>query len=301
MNNHQTPSLEDPWKSICPDKIRIVIIYETLADGMRGKRFCDQVIAKVDNGQDLAVDVHVWSLNMLKIPEILNAEGIAAATADVVILSVTDPKSLPRQLKDWIAMWTSLGKGRHPFLAALFSKTVSGNPSAHEEMRRVAMREGVHLFFRMDRRNDRTLGPPADDHVLVVDDDEGCSLLAGKMLEILGYHPDFASDGAEAVGSFLPGKYSAILMDVVMPVMDGLDATKAILEVEAAAGPHVPIIAMTANVTAGERELCFAAGMDGFLSKPFRKADLAEKLDWSKRHCFTGEDHEPGGSLEETV
>ncbi|MEI6492143.1 MAG: response regulator [Verrucomicrobiota bacterium] len=301
MNNYQKQELEDHWNSIHPDKLGVLIIYETFADGMSAKRFSDQVIAKVDNGQSLAVTVNIWSLNMLESPEILNLADIAAATADVVIISVTDTKSLPGQLKDWIAMWTSLGKGSHPFLAALFSKAVNGNACIHEEMRRVAMREGVHLFFRTDHGHDRTLGPPADDHVLVVDDDEYSCVLVGKMLEGLGYHADFASDGAEAVESFLPGKYSAILMDVTMPVMDGFGATRAILEIEKAAGGHVPIIALTANVMTGDQELCLAAGMDDFLSKPLRKAELAGKLDWNRRYFVKAGNHESDCYLEETV
>ena len=301
MNRHHSQCLEDPWDLIRPDKVGVVIIYEAVADGVRAKRFSDQIIAKVDNGQDLAVDVNVWSLNMLRIPKISNLAGVAAATADVVIISVTDATRLPGPIKAWIAMWTSLGKGRHLFMVALFANPVSGNSSVREEMRRVAMREGVHLFFQMDHGDDRRLEPPADDHVLVVDDDECSSVLAGKMLQILGYHPDFASDGAKAVASFLPGKYSAILMDVTMPVMDGLDATRAILEIEAVEGEHIPIIAMTANVMPGDRERCLAAGMDDFLPKPFHKTDLAEKLDWTKRHCLTGMDHKSVCYLEETV
>ena len=67
-------------------------------------------------------------------------------------------------------------------------------------------------------------------------------------------------------------------MDVAMPVMDGLVATGKIREVEAATEFHVPIIAFTANVMPGDRERCLAAGMDDFLTKPFKKAELAAKL-----------------------
>ncbi|MFZ4777828.1 MAG: PAS domain S-box protein [Terrimicrobiaceae bacterium] len=114
--------------------------------------------------------------------------------------------------------------------------------------------------------------------VLVVEDDRGSRMLAGKMLEALGLLPEFAADGEGALQAFVPGKYFAILMDMSMPVMDGLEATKKIREVEAAAGSHVPIIALTANVMTGDRERCLAAGMDDFLSKPFKKDELAAKL-----------------------
>jgi CheY-like chemotaxis protein len=95
----------------------------------------------------------------------------------------------------------------------------------------------------------------------------------------LGYLVEFATNGKEAIDTFSPGKFAAILMDMRMPVMDGLDATKKIREIEAAAAAvRVPVIALTANVMPGDSGRCFAAGMDNFLAKPFKKADLAAKL-----------------------
>lgn len=114
--------------------------------------------------------------------------------------------------------------------------------------------------------------------VLVVDDLEESRTLVGKVLQQLGYEAEFAKNGNEAVKAFAPGKYSAILMDIAMPGMDGPDATRRIREIEAATGSHVPIIALTANVLAGACEKCLAAGMDDFLGKPFTKSGLAAKL-----------------------
>jgi PAS domain S-box-containing protein len=113
---------------------------------------------------------------------------------------------------------------------------------------------------------------------LVADDDNASGVVAVKMLQNLGYQADFVADGAKAIEAFAPGKYSVILMDVSMPVMDGLVATGKIRKIEAGTGFHVPIIAFTANVLPGDRERCLAAGMDGFLSKPFGKEELAAKL-----------------------
>jgi len=112
--------------------------------------------------------------------------------------------------------------------------------------------------------------------VLVVDDDRISRMLAGKMLQSLGCQAEFALDGAEAVQACVPGKYLAILMDMAMPVLGGLEATKKIREIES--GSRVPIIALTANVMPGDRERCLAAGMDDFLSKPFKRDDLATVL-----------------------
>ncbi|MEI8387859.1 MAG: response regulator, partial [Verrucomicrobiota bacterium] len=119
---------------------------------------------------------------------------------------------------------------------------------------------------------------PAGDLILVVEDDKASGVIAVKMLQNLGHHVEFVTNGAEAIEAFSPGKYSAILMDVAMPLMDGLVATEKIREIEAATGFHVPIIAFTAQAMMGERERCLAAGMDEFLAKPFKKAELAAKI-----------------------
>ena len=71
--------------------------------------------------------------------------------------------------------------------------------------------------------------------------------------------------------------YDAIFMDLQMPVMDGLQASRAIRELEGD-GPRVPIIAMTANAMPGDYETCLKAGMDDYLAKPLRPADLVDKL-----------------------
>lgn len=114
--------------------------------------------------------------------------------------------------------------------------------------------------------------------VLVVEDDKDNSILAGKMLLNLGYSCEFAWNGEEAVAAFEAGKYCAVLMDVVMPAMSWLDAARKIRDIEAEAGGHVPILALTANVMRGDRERCIAAGMDDFLAKPFKRSELAAKL-----------------------
>ena len=140
-----------------------------------------------------------------------------------------------------------------------------------------------HLFIGADGASPSSPGaetpaPHAGHLALVVEDDNASGVVGVKMLQNLGYQAEFVADGAKAVEAFVPGKYSVILMDVAMPVMDGLVATEKIREIEASTEFHVPIIAFTANVLPGDRERCLAAGMDDFLAKPFKRAELAAVL-----------------------
>lgn len=115
--------------------------------------------------------------------------------------------------------------------------------------------------------------------VLVVDDVSANQLVAAKTLQKQGCHADIASNGSEAVAMFQSFDYDIILMDCVMPVMDGYEATAAIRDAEAGTGHRIPIIALTANAVVGEREKCLTAGMDDFLTKPINKKDLLRKID----------------------
>ena len=90
---------------------------------------------------------------------------------------------------------------------------------------------------------------------------------------------DFADNGKEALDMFGSTRYDLILMDVQMPVMDGIKTTTKMREIEKSTGTHTPIIAITANALLGDRESCLAAGMDDYVSKPFRIEKLIELLE----------------------
>src|SRR5437763_11383543 len=90
------------------------------------------------------------------------------------------------------------------------------------------------------------------------------------------YAADFAGDGLRAIAALESGTYDFVLMDVQMPELDGLEATRRIR----ARWPDLPlpIVAMTANAMAGDREACLAAGMTDYISKPIRPAELGAAL-----------------------
>ena len=123
--------------------------------------------------------------------------------------------------------------------------------------------------------------------VLVAEDNRVNLLLIRKMLTVLGLESEAAEDGQICVDMHAARPFDVILMDVQMPVLDGLSATRKIREREQGeGGAAVKIIALTANAMAGDRERCLEAGMDDYLSKPIRLKALAllfEKYSWLVR------------------
>jgi signal transduction histidine kinase/CheY-like chemotaxis protein len=120
--------------------------------------------------------------------------------------------------------------------------------------------------------------------VLVAEDNEINALLTRALLIKLGHRPTVAANGAAAIESWLAARagnapYDRILMDLHMPGMDGLEAARRIRANEVELGaPRTPILALTANASAEDRESCLAAGMDGFLVKPLDRERLAAAL-----------------------
>lgn len=107
--------------------------------------------------------------------------------------------------------------------------------------------------------------------VLLAEDNAVNQKFAIKVLEGAGHSVVVANNGREAVEQTVSASFDIVLMDVQMPEMDGLDATRAIRAREAAGGSRLPIIAMTANAMKGDREMCIAAGMDGYVAKPVKR------------------------------
>ena len=123
---------------------------------------------------------------------------------------------------------------------------------------------------------DAELGRKHPLRIVLAEDNAVNQKLALRILEQMGYRADVASNGIEAVESIQRQTYDVILMDVQMPDMDGLDATREIRKLTDVTQPH--IIAMTANALEGDREMCLAAGMDDYISKPIHVNELVEAL-----------------------
>ena len=128
-----------------------------------------------------------------------------------------------------------------------------------------------------------------DTRVLLVEDNRVNQQVALGMLARIGCAVETAANGREALERLAAASFDVVLMDCHMPEMDGFEATAAIRAREAVGGRRTPIVALTANAIEGDRERCLAAGMDDYLAKPIRLADLRRVVErWGGRATEAG-------------
>lgn len=133
--------------------------------------------------------------------------------------------------------------------------------------------QGRGLVTRHSLREYRSL------RILLAEDRPINQELTRAMLTKRGHEIVVAGDGQQAVEAVVEGRFDAVLMDVHMPVMSGLEATRAIRAQWPQDRPRLPIIAMTANSMAGDRQECFEAGMDAYVAKPVRRQELIDTVE----------------------
>ncbi|HDR46616.1 MAG TPA: response regulator, partial [Geoalkalibacter subterraneus] len=129
--------------------------------------------------------------------------------------------------------------------------------------------------------------------ILLAEDNAINQKVARRIIEKIGHHVDAVADGREALAAIEQRPYDLILMDVQMPVMDGIEATSRIREFEKGREERIPIIAMTAHALGGDKERCLAAGMDDYIAKPIRPDHLAGLI---ARHLPSQTDRRKEGS-----
>jgi CheY-like chemotaxis protein len=115
-------------------------------------------------------------------------------------------------------------------------------------------------------------------YILLAEDNLVNQKVACKLLERRGHDVTVVNNGAEALSALEQRAFDLILMDVQMPEMDGLEATRQIRDRERSTGIHIPILAMTAHAMKGDKERCLAAGMDGYISKPIQVQSLMQTI-----------------------
>ncbi|MEA3317749.1 MAG: response regulator, partial [Bacteroidota bacterium] len=117
-----------------------------------------------------------------------------------------------------------------------------------------------------------------DSNILLVEDNLINQKIVLLSLKKAVKNVEIANNGKEALDKFGSAKFDIILMDIQMPIMNGIVTTKKIRNIEKSTNTHTPIIAITANALLGDKEECIAAGMDDYLSKPFQIETLLDKM-----------------------
>jgi signal transduction histidine kinase/DNA-binding response OmpR family regulator/putative methionine-R-sulfoxide reductase with GAF domain len=249
------------------------------------------------NRRILVLQTQSWGMTALETPSAKEALSWleAGQTFDLAIIDMQMPemdgihlasriRSLPKGQSLPMILFSSLGRrevdaekvGFSAFLnkplkqSQLFDALVSifGDPKTAPDPRAAAPTRS---------QPDPQMAQKHPLRILLAEDNLVNQKLAMRVLEQMGYRADLAANGLEAVESVARQSYDVILMDVQMPEMDGLEATRQICA-RWAQSVRPRIIAMTANAMQGDRELCLAAGMDDYITKPFKVDELASAL-----------------------
>jgi two-component system, sensor histidine kinase and response regulator len=278
-------------------------------DGLRDKR----ALIADDNKHGRTIllhHLHHWGMRTTTAAsgqEGLTALRQAAASGrpfDVVLLDMALPDmdgiDMTRRIRADVAlasprlvMLTSIN---HPGLARAAIEA-GVNRYLHKPIRRGRLFDTLRQIFGLTPTTEadadpsqRTAPKPLCLQVLLAEDNVVNQEVARATLAWLGCRTRVAADGAEAIAAVREEAFDVVLMDCQMPDVDGFEASRRIRRMEAESVPHgttaprVPIIALTANAMRGDREVCLAAGMDDYLTKPFDRETLRTMLErWTRR------------------
>jgi PAS domain S-box-containing protein len=240
-----------------------------------------------DSGSNLTIRFNVrdtgQGIDATTLPHIFEAFSQADASMarrhEGTGLGLAISKQLVEMLGGSIGVETALGKGSLFWFTVQLSRSIS--PLEQKDFVRV-------------RKNLPEIEPVTRQLRILLAEDNPVNQEVGKLvLECLNCLVDVVDDGAIAVESVFRNSYDLVFMDCQMPEVDGYEAAKTIRQREEA-GHHIPIVALTAHALEGDRELCLAAGMDDYLSKPFNSEQIAAILrKWTCDRTLSTDD-QPG-------
>ncbi len=230
------------------------------------------LLSREDSLKELVDAARSWGMQIYPVVSAFEARELAESRFDAAILDLEVPgaEELLEEIGERLPTITLALPGRQragkkslikPFSQAsiLFALQEAFMPQNHKKMR---------------PRSSATEHSDLD--ILLAEDNQVNQKVALLMLKKLGYRADVVSNGREVLQALLKKPYDVILMDVQMPEMDGLEATRAILDLKLKKRPK--ILAMTAYALEGDKERCLLAGMDGYISKPVQLEELRSAL-----------------------
>jgi len=203
-------------------------------------------------------------------------ERLAAAPVDLVLAAL--PDRAIGDLREELAR----RQPAPPVIPIAYPGALSADPALTKPIKRAALRRVLQAGHAAPAVRDRAGQAPAAQareplRVLLAEDNEVNQQVALRMLQRLGFEPDLAVNGREALQAMRRVNYGLVFMDLQMPEMDGLEATREIRR--SLPQRRTRIVAMTANAMAGDREACLLAGMDDYVAKPVRQEDHAAAIE----------------------
>ncbi|MBL9138149.1 MAG: response regulator, partial [Verrucomicrobiales bacterium] len=212
----------------------------------------------------LLLDNHMPEMDGMELAARLRDSGAFQTTSILMLTSADRPEDLTRSRELGFAAYLVKPVGRDDLLRAILVALGAGQQRREQQTRASQL---AHSGLQRSLR------------VLVAEDNLVNQKLAVRRLEKLGHHVTLAPNGKTALEHIAKDFFDIVLMDIQMPVMDGIAATAALREREKMTGTHLPIVAMTAHAMPGDRENCLRAGMDGYVAKPLDGLELVREIE----------------------
>ncbi|HSH00987.1 MAG TPA: response regulator [Anaerolineae bacterium] len=214
-------------------------------------------------GQDPHVDIAILDMNMPVMNGFTLAEELQQRHPQIPLIMLT-------------SIGTHTNDHRRDYFKSFLTKPIKA-AHLHQTLLEVLAGRQIQPTSNKPTTFNQQMGQKYPLRILVAEDNKVNQRVARQQLKRLGYKVDMVSDGAQAIESATNNSYDLILMDMQMPNVDGLEATRHI-RAQVTNERKLCIIALTANATDEDRQRCLAAGMDNFISKPFKVNDLVEIL-----------------------
>jgi len=212
----------------------------------------------------LLIDACMPGMDGFELAEQIQQDPKLAGATVLMLTSSDQPQHAERCRQLGIAAYLLKPVSKHDLQAAILA-VLGARPAQHGEKTPLVTQSSL-------RETPRRL------QILVAEDNAVNEAVIVRALRRMGHAPVVAHNGKQALALASGRRFDVVFMDVQMPEMDGLAATRAIREMEKRTDSHLPIFAMTAHAMKGDRERCLQAGMDGYLSKPVRFSDIESTL-----------------------